>query len=150
MKDRPSWDAIWMDLARSLAQRSTCSRLQVGCVIVSLDNTRVLGVGYNGGAKGGFNECLSDEPGKCGHLHAEINALLKADYTDRPAKAYVTTQPCGACATALVNADISEVIYRTPYRLRDGLDILAKAKIKTRLYEGPAEMPAWPSLKEPA
>src|SRR5690349_19329192 len=49
---RPSWDNIWMDLAEALSKRSTCRRLSVGCVVVSEDNSAVLGIGYNGGAKG--------------------------------------------------------------------------------------------------
>lgn len=144
--NRPSWDECWMSLAVALSHRSTCSRLHVGCVIVSADNARVLGVGYNGGPEGGFNDCLSDEPGKCGHLHAEINALIKTNATDRPARAYVTTQPCGQCAVALVNAHISEVIFRTPYRLTDGLEILNRARIKTRQFIM-EDTPAWPTVE---
>lgn len=127
---RPSWDEVWMDLATSLSLRSTCSRLQVGCVVVTADNQRVLGIGYNGGPKGISNECLSSEPGLCGHLHAEVNALIKADYTSTvPKKMYVTNQPCYQCAVAIVNADIREVVYRYPYRLTDGLELLEKAGV---------------------
>lgn len=145
---RPSWDEIWMSLAESLAARSTCSRAQVGCVVVSRDNTRVLGIGYNGGAEGVFNDCLSDEPGKCGHLHAEDNALLKTDYTDRPAKMYVTTQPCRDCAVRIINAHIDEVIYRTPYRLTDGLEMLSKRRIPVRQFQPPTPgLPAWPTIE---
>lgn len=63
---RPDWDTVWMGLALTLSQRSTCDRLSVGCVVVSQDNTRVLSLGYNGGAKGLHNCCLSSEPGNCG------------------------------------------------------------------------------------
>jgi deoxycytidylate deaminase len=44
-----------MRLAEELARRSTCRRRSVGAVITSGDLTRVLGVGYNGGAKGGLH-----------------------------------------------------------------------------------------------
>lgn len=129
---RPSWDDVWMGLAKSLSLRSTCSRLQVGCVVVTADNQKVLGVGYNGGPKGISNECLSLEPGACGHLHAEVNALIKADYTSpTDKKMYVTTQPCYPCAVAIINANVKEVFYDKAYRLTDGLELLQKAGIKT-------------------
>lgn len=130
---RPSWDDIWIRLAESLSRRSTCERLSVGCVVVSADNSSVLGIGYNGGPKGLNNGCLSLTPGACGHLHAEINALIKANYRDAfPKKAYVTTEPCYGCAVALVNADVQEVCYRYSYRSHDGLDLLAAAGVKVR------------------
>ena len=135
MPVRPGWDDIWMDLARALSRRSTCARLSVGCVIVADDNSAVLGLGYNGGAKGQQNECESLEPGKCGHLHAEINALIKTNYHDSThKKAYVTTAPCDVCAKALVNANIREVVYGDTYRSTRGLAILAQAGIAVRQF----------------
>lgn len=136
---RPSFDDIYMHMALMMAQRSTCRRSQVGCIITTEDNQKVLSVGYNGGPKGLWNDCLSDEPGKCGHLHAEINALIKATYGDgTKKKAYVTTSPCVACATALINGDIQEVIYHTRYRDDSGLRLLEEGRIKVRQY-----IPAW-------
>jgi dCMP deaminase len=102
-------------------------------VVVTADNQKVLGVGYNGGPKGISNDCLSLEPGLCGHLHAEVNALIKADYTSPVSKKmYVTTQPCYQCAVAIINANISEVVYLHSYRLTEGLELLKTAGIKTR------------------
>ncbi len=123
-----------MGLADTLAKRSTCSRLQVGCVVVSSDNQRVLGVGYNGGPKGISNDCLSLEPGACGHLHAEVNALIKADGGSGlwAKRMYCTTQPCYMCAVAIINANIDEVVYQHPYRIVDGLELLLRAGIKVR------------------
>lgn len=131
--DRPSFDQVFMSFALNLAQRSTCSRAKVGCVVVTSDNHRILSMGYNGGAKGVFNECLSDEPGKCGHLHAEVNALIKLNFNE-PAKKkmYTTTMPCFNCAVAIVNANIDEVIYNTEYRDRAGVELLEKAGIPVR------------------
>lgn len=134
---RPSWDEIWLTMAHHLALRSTCSRACVGCIIVSEDNHRVLAVGYNGGAAGVFNECQSTEPGKCGHLHAEINALIKLDYNEPGSKkAYVTMMPCFNCSVALVNAKIKEVVYKESYRDTSGIELLEKAGIRTRQFTG--------------
>lgn len=136
---RPSFDDIYMHMALMMAHRSTCRRSQVGCIITTMDNQRVVSVGYNGGPKGLWNDCLSDEPGKCGHLHAEINALIKASYGDgSEKKAYVTTSPCLACATALINGGIQEVIYFSRYRDDSGLKLLEEAGLKVRQH-----IPTW-------
>ena len=132
---RPEWDEIWMGFAHTLAKRSTCRRAAVGCVIVSFDNSIVMSLGYNGGAKGLNNDCLSDEPGKCGHLHAEINALIKLNYRDAaPKRVYTTTSPCYGCSVALVNAGVKEVVFDTLYRDSTGLGLLVQAGIAIRQF----------------
>lgn len=129
---RPEFSQLYMSFAVLLSTRSTCSRGKVGCVVVSADNHRVLSVGYNGGPKGVYNECLSDQPGMCGHLHAEINALIKCDYNETAEKKiYTTTAPCHACAVAIVNAGIRKVIYLDDYRTDEGLVLLSKARVET-------------------
>ena len=138
MPVRPPWDEIWMDLAHALSQRSTCRRSSVGCVVVSMDNSAVLGLGYNGGPRGGFNDCQSDVPGNCLHIHAEINALLKATYRDAASKkAYTTLSPCAVCASAFVNFGIEEVVYRDAYRDNTGLAILTAAGVAVRQFPAP-------------
>ena len=131
--NRPHFDAIYMNLALMLAKRSTCSRAHVGCVIATVDNQRVLAVGYNGGAKGVFNDCLSIEPGQCGHAHSETNALVKCNYNvPTLKKMYVTMSPCFACSVLIVNAGVSEVIYLHEYRKTEGTELLKKAGVTVR------------------
>lgn len=50
---RPSWDETWMAEAKIIAQRSLCSRDQVGAVVVDRSN-RIVDTGYNG-PPAGFN-----------------------------------------------------------------------------------------------
>src|SRR5436190_22672404 len=76
--DRIPLEEVYMRMAEELAKRSTCARLQVGTVITTSDLTQVLGIGYNGNARGLPNRCDSTTPGSCGCLHSEQNALLKA------------------------------------------------------------------------
>jgi hypothetical protein len=101
---RPSFESIYLGLAFSLAQRSTCQRLKVGTVITSTDFRKVLAVGYNGNATGLPNTCDRDEAGNCGCLHSEENAVINCD-TPRHIEKYVfvTHMPC-ASLTAMNSA----------------------------------------------
>jgi deoxycytidylate deaminase len=118
-----------LEIAAVVAKRSTCSRLQVGAVLTDL-RMEQLWVGYNGGPKGGANECRWDTPGACGCLHAEINAIIKSPGGVEK-MAFLTCSPCPACAVALVNAHVLEVHYTEEYREPGaGKLILAEAGIR--------------------
>ena len=133
MDERPSWDVIWMGMARNISRRSYDPRHQVGAIIVTQDNSQVLSLGYNGNYKGGPNEVESEVPGDSGMLHAEINALLKLDYNNPKQKAmYVTLSPCRMCAKAIINAGVNEVVYDKEYRDTSGLDILRSVGVRVR------------------
>ena len=129
-KVRPNFNQIYAHIAAIISRRSTCKRLQVGSVVVSSDYTRVLAIGYNGNAKGFKNTCDSDEPGRCGCLHSEINALLKTDYSEKDKIIFVTDTPCVACAKAIINADIKRVCYIRSYRIQDSLDMFKRSNIE--------------------
>ena len=135
-KPRPSFAEIYMRMALTLAERSTCDRLQVGCVITTTDHRQVLAVGYNGSAEGLANGCESTEPGQCGHLHAEENAVISCTAArDVPKVVYTTHLPCAMCAKRLINlGGVKRVIYFEDYRVRTALDILGTAGIRTRSY----------------
>jgi len=134
--NRPSWDSIWANFAMTIASRSYDPRHQVGAVVVTSDNTRVLAIGYNGNHSGGPNEPESLEPGHSGFIHAEINALLKLDYNNPQYKImYVTLSPCRMCAKAIINAGISEVVYIEEYRDTSSIDLLRDVGIVVRKYD---------------
>ncbi|MBM4251834.1 MAG: hypothetical protein FJ146_07670 [Deltaproteobacteria bacterium] len=115
---RPSFEQIYMRLAFGLAERSTCKRLKVGTVITSLDFRKVLAVGYNGNATGLPNCCDRDEPGNCGCLHSEENAVINCDSPRVTEKiAFVTHMPCPACAKRLINlGNVKQVYFGHHYR----------------------------------
>lgn len=127
MSTRPDWHTTLLRVAGVIAQRSTCNRLAVGCVITDLDHRRTW-MGYNGGPRGGRNGCARDEPGNCGCLHAETNALILVD-DPGPKIAAVTHAPCELCSVALVNAGVVEVVYSIPYRNTAGVETLAAAGV---------------------
>lgn len=141
--DRPTWDETYMMFANHVAQRSRCSRDQVGCVIVTADN-RVAAACYNGpppratetGAVPTTGQCInwcpraravaSGEPGHAGYAdcfsnHAESNAIARANWTDiAGGTAYVTSTLCIACAKNIASAGLSRVVFRVdPLRPRD-------------------------------
>src|SRR5260370_23602768 len=64
--DRIPLEEVYMRMAEELGKRSTCARSQVGSVITTGDLTQVLGIGYNGNARGLPNACDGTEPGRCG------------------------------------------------------------------------------------
>lgn len=136
-KVRPSFESIYMDLAFKLAARSTCSRLNVGTVITSTDYRRVLAVGYNGNATGLPNGCDREEPGNCGCLHSEENAVINCDSPRQTAKiVFVTHLPCVQCAKRLINlGGVEKVFYAQNYRSCDSVDLFKKLNIGVELLQ---------------
>src|SRR3954449_6097065 len=137
---RPSFEKIYLDLSRTLAQRSTCSRLQVGTVITSTDFRKVLAVGYNGNATGLPNCCDREEPGNCGCLHSEENAVINCDaprFTEK--YVFVTHLPCVQCAKRLINlGNVKAVFYGQDYRIRDSVELLKSVGIHVEQVQGAA------------
>ena len=153
--ERPLRQFVLMQSAYLWAQRSTCSRLHVGCVMER--EGRILVQGYNG-APAGLDHC--DHACDCGGMsrwgrtgtpttshdrdcnttkpclravHAEQNAIAFAARHGvelEGASAWITNQPCMSCAQSMINAGIKEVFYFEPYRLQDGVHLLEEAGIK--------------------
>lgn len=132
---RPSWDDYFMDIAFTVAQRSTCDRAHVGCVLVR--DRRMLCTGYNG-APAGLPHC--DEVGHLmvdGHcvrtLHAEQNAIIQAavhGVAVEGATLYCTHQPCVLCAKTLINAGVREIFFAEGYPDRFAVDMCEEAGVR--------------------
>jgi dCMP deaminase len=133
--DRIPLEEVYMRMAEELAKRSTCARNRVGTVIASGDLTQVLGIGYNGNARGLPNACDSHEPGRCGCIHSEANALLKAGAATPGKVMFVTVAPCAMCAKMIVNSNVERVFYRQAYRDPAGVEVLARGGVETVLYD---------------
>jgi dCMP deaminase len=120
---RQGWDETWLGVASVIAGRSLCCKSRVGSVIVTADN-RVSSTGYNGPPHGlGLDSPCS---GWCPHaradsgapsvvactsVHAEVNALLRADATViRGGTIYTTRVPCAPCARVVANSGLSSVV----------------------------------------
>lgn len=140
------WDRRFMDLAKKVAEWSSCVRSgrQVGAVIVM--NKRILTTGYNGAPSGiksckerGF--CLRDKLGiasgtraeMCYAIHAEQNAVIQAakmGISVEGATIYVTHQPCSVCTRILINAGISRIVYEQAYPDKFSLELLDESGIE--------------------
>jgi dCMP deaminase len=131
-----------MQIAFTVAQRSTCDRAHVGCVLVR--DRRILTTGYNG-SPAGLPHC--DDVGHLlvdGHcvrtLHAEQNAIIQAALHGvgiQNATAYVTHQPCLTCAKMLINAGISRVVYAGNYPDDYSRQFLAQASVTLQHMDWP-------------
>lgn len=138
---RPTWDEYFMEMAELTAKRSTCSRRQVGAVIVR-DN-RAVATGYNGAPrglahceeKGGcLRQKLNIPSGQrhelCRALHAEQNAIISAASMGNAIEEgtiYITHQPCVICAKMIVNAGIKRIVVREGYPDELAMEILDEA-----------------------
>jgi len=124
-------DGYLMAHARVAAERTTCIRRGVGCVLAD-ERGHILSVGYNGVASGmphcnevtswtpGWaggenpvygNACQGTEKEACQAVHAEQNAMLQCKDPDKIATAYVTRSPCLACLKLLLNTPCRRIVY---------------------------------------
>lgn len=107
---RPSWTDYFLGLARVVASRSHDIQTQHGCIITDSQN-RILGVGYNGFARGlNDQELPKTRPDKYPWMiHAERNALSNCIVRPENGIAYVTGQCCNDCIMALWQEGINQV-----------------------------------------
>lgn len=135
---RISRETMFMEIAQVVAKRATCFRLNVGAVITHAD--RIVSIGYNGRPAGAphceGNSCAGRFA--CRETtHAEDNAIKHVpafdhNFPQEPLKMFVTDSPCQSCAAKIMNCEhpgFSDVYFRTPYRLTEGIDDLIDAGI---------------------
>ncbi|RTR27519.1 dCMP deaminase family protein [Deinococcus radiophilus] len=137
---RPTFDELGIATARLWATRSADPKVKVGACILD-HHHRVVGVGYNGRAAGEPNERESLSQGASGFIHAEVNALLAANWNGEGHTLYVTHEPCSTCARLIVNSRrIVRVLFDADYRedaraeagLPSGAGILQAAGIEVK------------------
>lgn len=130
---RPSREKTFMDVASVFARRSTCSRAQVGAVIVK-DN-HILAHGYNG-TPPGLPHCVHQDDEPCEQaIHAEANAIAYAARVGvnvAGGTLYTTHEPCLRCAQLIIAAGITKVVFDQHYRQHVGLHLLWHASVKTQ------------------
>ena len=117
--DYISWDEFFMGAALLCAKRSKDPNTQVGACIVNNEN-RILSVGYNGFPSGCDDDVFpwersADDSFNTKYLyvcHAELNAILNCRGRNLTnSRIYVALFPWDACAKAIIQSGIKEVIY---------------------------------------
>lgn len=129
---RPTVYQWAMKIAAVTAERSTCLRRHVGCVLMDNRN-HIVATGYNGVASGmphcsdvnsfgqSPNACSgSSLPSgvgldKCMAIHAEQNALLQCSDVYQISAAVVTVSPCISCVKLLLNTGCQKILYAEEY-----------------------------------
>ena len=134
--DRVSKPNYYLDIAQTVAIRSTCIRKKYGAIIVQ--NDAIVSTGYNGAPRGRANcinlgYCMRDQlnipRGEryeiCRSVHAEANAIINASSAQmRGATMYIAgvdakdgslvpdACSCMMCKKLIINAGIDRVIIR--------------------------------------
>ena len=121
---------VYMQIAKTLSQLSTCNRLKVGAVLLGYDGS-VVGTGYNGSLPGltHCDEVSCNVSQRCLRTrHAERSAL---DYSQaRVATAYVTHEPCLRCTQDLIARGCKVIYFEVAY-----FGSLEEAEARARLVD---------------
>ena len=120
---RPDWDVWFMRLAYVTAMRGSCTRKQVGALIVRDRDKRIISGGYNGAPRGmpdcfeaGCDLRMIDGKNSCVRtLHAESNALDLCGALAERHTMFTTVIPCRNCALRIIQHDIHRVVYHEYY-----------------------------------
>ena len=147
--ERVSKENYYLDIAQTVAKRSTCLRRCYGAIIVK--NDEIISTGYNGAPRGRKNcvdmgfctrEALKVPRGEryelCRSVHAEANAIISAARRDTVGSSlYLVGRDaqtgellhdatsCSMCRRMIINAGISEVVIR---QTKDEFDIVPVQK----------------------
>lgn len=113
---RPDLDTTWLRVAQVLSARGSCTKLQVGCVLVD-DTSSVVATGWNGRPRSMGNCSVVPCASGCDGIHAEVNALLRAG--NRARVAYLTHAPCWHCLKTIANSGVRRVVYLDESTLED-------------------------------
>jgi len=135
--ERVSKHNYYLDIAETVAERSTCLRKKYGAIIVK--NDTIVSTGYNGAPRGRKNctdlgMCMRDKLNiprgeryeMCRSVHSEANAIIAASREQmlgstlymacvdaKTGELVCDTCSCMMCKRMVINAGIAKVIIRT-------------------------------------
>ena len=118
--NRLSWDEYFAKIVQVTAERSSCERLNVGCLLVK--ENRIISQGYNGFLPGCPHNSIIRDNHEQATLHAEQNALIdcsKRGISCKGSIAYITHYPCIICCRLLLAAEVKEIKYLNDYKNDD-------------------------------
>jgi len=117
LQNRLKWDEYFMGIALLVSKRSSCDRLNVGCVLVN--NNRIISTGYNGHLPNTEHRSVIKNNHEQMTVHAELNSIIdcaKRVVSTNNATIYVTHYPCLNCFKSLISAGVKKIIYNENYK----------------------------------
>ena len=133
----------FLGIAKLVADRATCPRRKVGCVLVD-SQQHIVATGYNG-VPSGFTHC-TDVPCEgaqlpsgtgldlCEAIHSEVNAFLQVR-SDDELTAYMTVTPCYTCSKMFANSKVTRIVAAEEYVHERGRHLLQPARSQIDLLE---------------
>lgn len=129
MPNQLKYDAVYSEIAQSIATFSNCIAYKVGAIIVK--DGRIVSTGYNG-TPPGFMNCSCKFHGKkyedvkedhhkfseIYEVHAEQNAIIyaaKYGISIDNGTMYTTLRPCNTCLKMICQSGIKRVVYGQNY-----------------------------------
>jgi len=128
-RKRPSWEEYFKDLVNLTASRSSCERLQVGCIFIK--ENRIIAQGYNGYIAGCKHEMIMKDNHNIATIHAEQNTITdcaKRGVSSDGCSAYITHYPCYNCMKLMVSSGINSIKYINDYKNDELVNKLANEK----------------------
>jgi len=148
METKPNWDDYFMNVAKVVSQRSSCSARQIGAILVR--GKQIISTGYNGTPRGIKNcneggcakrteETSGKDLDKCSCCHAEENTIIQAALNGIKTEGstlYTTFTACTQCSKMIINAGIKRIVADKDYPDEMGTQLLKDAGIELIKYNG--------------
>lgn len=113
-----NWNEYFINIAKIVSLKSKDIKRQVGAILVSQKDNRILSTGYNG-LPSNINDNIDWNNRELVHsmiIHAEMNCILYASSKFENAILYSTLSPCKDCIKIIAAANIKKIIYLDKYK----------------------------------
>ena len=114
---RPTWENYFKDIVNLTATRSSCEKLNVGCIFVR--ENRIIAQGYNGYIAGCQHKMIIKNNHNIATIHAEQNTITdcaKRGVSSDGCTAYITHYPCYNCMKLMISCGINSIKYINDYK----------------------------------
>lgn len=113
-----NWNEYFINIAKIISLKSKDIKRQVGAILVSEKDNRILSTGYNG-LPANINDNIDWNNRELVHsmiIHAEMNCILYANNKYENSILYSTLSPCKDCIKIIAAAKIKKIIYLEEYK----------------------------------
>ncbi len=128
-----NWNEYFINIAKIISLKSKDKKRQVGAILVSEKDNRILSTGYNG-LPANIDDNINWNNRELVHsmiIHAEMNCILYANNKYENSILYSTLSPCKDCIKIIAAAKIKKIIYLEEYKdLNISIDLCKKFNIE--------------------